>query len=706
MGCKAMTVGLPPHLCPLTLQFMFGPIPSPIAHAMAGLVICLLITPVCCADNPDLSAAGSSTAQLQSDLSYLASDDLRGRSVTDDTIHQAADFIVRRMTEIGLKMDSVDGKPLQPVEVPVGSQIGDSESNFATFQIPTEASSDSLTPETQLTLGNGFAPLAVGAENANVSGRLVFAGYGITAPKIGYDDYAEIDAQGAVVMILRKEPQLADPDSPFNGTQNSRHAYFQTKITNAVKHGAVAVLIVNDPKSIESAILEERERIRQERERQIAIKEQLKNLPEQAVKNREALRKKIARISDMLSEMQLDVAQARRGVMGLSEAGPRNKTSGKIPVASIARDTASEILQQVAGAVLTDIEQKIDRDLSPQSLQLDPTNVKLAVEIKPAIAQTNNVVGVLPGKGPLKEQTLVVGAHYDHVGMGGFGSLAPGTIAIHNGADDNASGTTALIGVARSIVQRLRDLASHRTVVFIAFTGEERGLVGSQHYVDHPLRPLDSTVTMINMDMVGRLRDNELTVYGTGTADKLNSIVDSANRKYKFDLYKVASGWGPSDHQSFYRAGVPVLFFFTGLHNDYHRPTDDSDKIDFGNLSRITDIVSDVTFQLAVRPDRPQYSETDRTVQIRRQVTAYLGLTLADFRGQVLVSGVSEGGPAESGGMKTGDKVSRLGKKSIRTSADVLDWLRERSPGDQVVVRVDRSGRMVDLNVKLGKRPE
>ncbi|TWT87931.1 M28 family peptidase [Stieleria varia] len=679
-------------------------------------------SPVCCvvfllllslpgisiAEKPAESSSGNAAASgitalaLRRDLGFLASDDLRGRSVTDDTIQVAADYLARRMGEIGLQTDSYDGTPFQAVDVPVGNETGAPDKNNATFRITRD---DEGVDEVNVTLRDGFSPLAVGADDGAVSAPLVFAGYGITAPKIGYDDYAGIDAKGAVVMILRKEPQLSDPDSPFGGTENSQHAYFQTKIANAIEHGALAVLIVNDPKSIEEAVQAEEQRIEQEKERQVAIEKQLSELPAQATKNQAALKEKIAVIDGMLADMQRNVDEARRGVLGLSEAGTKNNKTKSMPVASIARDVAVDLLKRGGNVSLTEIEASIDRDLKPQSHELESIIASVMVNIKPAVAETFNVVGVYPGKGPLANETIVVGAHYDHVGMGGYGSLAPGTIAIHNGADDNASGTATMLSIAQTVTGKLETVTSHRTLVFIGFTGEERGLIGSQFYVDHPLRELKQTAAMVNLDMVGRLRDNELTVYGTGSADKLEAVVDAANQKQEFNLYKVASGYGPSDHQSFYTAGVPVLFFFTGLHNDYHRPTDDFDKIDFGNLTRITDMVSDVTLQLSVLPERPRYAETEQKVQIRRQMTAYLGVTLSDGNGSVMVSSIYEDGPAEAGGVQVGDVLQRMGKTRIRSSDDVLSWLRDQSPGNEVVVRVLRAGKTVNLNVKLGNRP-
>jgi hypothetical protein len=241
--------------------------------------------------------------------------------------------------------------------------------------------------------------------------------------------------------------------------------------------------------------------------------------------------------------------------------------------------------------------------------------------------------------------------------------------------------------------------------VFIAFTGEERGLVGSRYYVEHPLYALETTAAMINLDMVGRLRDNELTVYGTGSAEGLDALVEQVNESAGFSLYKIPSGYGPSDHMSFYKAGIPVLFYFTGLHNDYHRPSDDFDKIDFGGMTRITDTVGDVTLQLAVRATRPKFVETENRVQIRRQMSVYMGISMSDRGDHVVISYVGKDSPANQSGLKAGDQLSRIGRSRIRTSADVFDLLRKRSPGDALRVQVLRRGKPLDVVVKLAKRP-
>lgn len=646
----------------------------------------------------EVDAAAEKPEQLRQDIEFLASEQLRGRSVADETIDQAAEYVAGRMSLIGLRTDSVDGAPFQRLNVSLGSRPGAAENNRVIIE------RDEGEPITA-SLARGMNPLAIGSGSGRVSGRLVFAGYGITAPKLNYDDYQGIDVRGAIAIVLRKEPGVSDPGSRFDGTRNTRHAFFATKIDNAIAQGAAAVILVNDPASVLDSVRNERSKIDGERKRKDALAEQLEKLPAEAVNSRQTLGETIRGIDAMLSSLQDRLAQAQRGLLEIDEAGERPAGKDTIPVVCLARDLVSELLQQSGGRSLEQLEAAIDQSSSPQSFELPGLRATLEIELQPSLAPTSNVIGVLDGRGELADETLVVGAHYDHVGMGGFGSLAPGTIAVHNGADDNASGTAAMLAIAGQLVPRLGVAASHRRLVFIAFTGEERGLVGSKHYVRSPRFPLESTVAMINLDMVGRLRDNELTVYGTGSADGFEDLVESANTRQQFSLFKVSTGYGPSDHQSFYEAGVPVLFFFTGLHNDYHRPSDDFDKIDFGGLVRVTDIVSEVSYQLAIRSERPKYAATENRVQIRRQMTAFLGVTLSDRGDHVVLSGLAAGGPAERGGLQVGDRLEKLADRRVGSSAEVLDVIRSRSPGDELKVLVWRQQRPVELLIRLQPRP-
>ncbi len=672
--------------------------------------VCMLATPTWAVErpasvesDPESAETADREVQMRLDVQFLASEELRGRDTADETIHQAAKYVSDRMNEVGLDTNLIDDGPYQSVRVNLGAQPGSAESNNVKFTF--SGGQQAILGE----LGQEINPLAVGSEVGNVSGKVVFVGYGITAPRMRYDDYAGIDVKGAIVIVLRKEPGAANPNSPFEGVKNTRHAYFATKIANAIKHGAAAVLIVNDQASIEAAAKIVRYKIAQEKARDVKIREQLKNLPEEAKNARNTFRMQLDGVVASIKSLKLELAKSERGLLGISDAGSgiqdEKQEQSRIPVVSIARDLADRLIKQTVGRHLKDIEAQIDDQFRPSSYVLSGLSGAVSVQLKPTSADSPNVIGEIAGRGELASETVIIGAHYDHVGMGGYGSLAPGTIAVHNGADDNASGVAVMLAAAKTIKQQLNDVPSHRRCVFIGFTGEERGLIGSKYYVDHPLYPLETTAAMLNLDMVGRLRDNELTVYGTGSGDAMEDILERSNEALKFDLFKIPTGYGPSDHQSFYKASIPVLFFFTGLHNDYHRPSDDFDKIDFGSMIRITDMVCDVTKQLAVREQRPEYVETENRVQIRRQLTAYLGVTLSDRGDHVVLSGVTAGGPAEQGGLRVGDQISRLGQRRVRTSSDVLELLRSRSPGDSLRVQVLRAGNLQNVFVKLGKRP-
>ena len=649
------------------------------------------------ADSTRPDASASITQSLRADITYLASDELKGRSVTDETIHIAADYIVDRMNTIGLKTDAIDGGALQAVDTPVGSDVRDADKNFCEIQLGDETITANV--------GDGFGPLALGIESGKVSGPIFFAGYGITANELDFDDYKGFNAEGAIVMVLRKEPGFSDPSSPFNGVRNTRHAFFATKVINAIDHGAAAVLIVNDVRSTREAAQDVQAQIDREQQRKERLKAQIESLPPEAKKNRAAAKEQIASAERLMKSQQAELRTARRGIIGVRGAGPASPQTSKIPVASIARDIADRLLK-ANGTSLKEVEAKIDETYKPASQLIEGASASVSVDISPAVAVSDNVIGVLPGKGALAGEQLVIGAHYDHVGMGGYGSLAPGTIAVHNGADDNASGTATMLACAAELKRRLASVESHREIHFIAFTAEERGLLGSAHYVRNPIKPLAQAAAMINLDMVGRLKDNELNLYGTGSATGLEDLLDDVNKDFGFDLFKVASGYGPSDHQSFYRARVPVVFFFTGLHNEYHRPSDDADRINFDDMTRVTKMVCEVAHRLCTRVERPQYLETNRRpVRPRRQVTAYLGVQLVRG-GAVEVKSVTEGGPAAMAGLQANDVIERINQTAIDSSSDIVAWVRSRSAGDTFEILVKRGTEKRTLKGTLQKRPE
>lgn len=320
-----------------------------------------------------------------------------------------------------------------------------------------------------------------------------------------------------------------------------------------------------------------------------------------------------------------------------------------------------------------------------------------------------NVIGRLEGSDrSLRDQVVVIGAHFDHLGRGGFGSLAPDMPdAIHNGADDNASGVGALLRVAEMLAAGPRPA---RSVLFIAFTGEESGLLGSQYFAAHPTVE-DSMVAMINMDMVGRLETGNLIVYGVDTATEWRSLLEPAAARAGVEMTTRGEGYGPSDHTSFYAADVPVLFFFTNVHGDYHRPTDDWDLIDAEGVDRIASVVAEVAGGVADR--RPvltlvRGAGAPATAGEGRSsgYGAYLG-SVPDFtpvETGVRISGVSPGSPAELAGLKAGDVIIRLGEHEVADLQGLTDALRAHTAGDEVIIRFLRDGREATVRVVLGAR--
>ena len=321
-----------------------------------------------------------------------------------------------------------------------------------------------------------------------------------------------------------------------------------------------------------------------------------------------------------------------------------------------------------------------------------------------------NVIATLEGSDPeLKRQWVVVGAHYDHLGEGGSpSSLAPGERAIHNGADDNASGVAAILWVAERLASGPRPA---RSVAFVAFTGEESGLLGSAYYVKHPASGTDPMVAMINLDMVGRLNGGTLLVYGVGTAVEWPALLEPAAARAGVTIATKGDGYGPSDHTSFYLKDVPVLHFFTNTHGDYHKPSDDWDKIDPKGLSAVAAIVADVA--AAAANSRPMLTLKRGAGEppkpdsgTSRGYGAWLG-SVPDFtpvdRG-VKLSGVTKGSPADVAGIRAGDVIVGLGTHEVADLQGMTDALRSHKPGDVVDVQVLRGGERLTVKVTLGNR--
>ena len=321
-----------------------------------------------------------------------------------------------------------------------------------------------------------------------------------------------------------------------------------------------------------------------------------------------------------------------------------------------------------------------------------------------------NVVGLLPGR-DAAGAVVVIGAHYDHLGLGGptSGSLAPDTVAVHHGADDNASGTAALLRVADRLAHGPRPRAS---ILFVAFTGEEEGLLGSNYFAAHPTVTLARMRAMLNMDMVGRLGTGALLVYGTGTAKEWPAILAAADAgKDSLALKEIGDGYGASDQTSFYERDVPVLHFFTNVHSDYHKPSDTWDKIDYPGIDRVAALVTRVATDVAGQPAgltliRGAGKPPAQDSAASPGYGAYLG-TIPDFtpvEKGVKISGVRGGSPAEKAGLKAGDIIVAFDEKEIKDLYGMTDGLRSRKPGDTVKVTVLRDGQPLTMTAVLGKR--
>ncbi|HYP29618.1 MAG TPA: M28 family peptidase [Blastocatellia bacterium] len=339
------------------------------------------------------------------------------------------------------------------------------------------------------------------------------------------------------------------------------------------------------------------------------------------------------------------------------------------------------------------------------SFAVPNTSVQFKTDVVRIEGKAANVVGIVPGSDPqMKSEYVVIGAHYDHLGLGGPESLAAtAEDQIHHGADDNASGTSALLELARVLAAA----PPRRSVVFMAFSAEEIGLLGSAAYTKNPAVPLASTVAMINMDMVGRLRDQSLFVGGVGTSPAWKPLLEKLNGGAGFKLATGEDGFGPSDHQSFYVRDIPVLFFFTGSHNDYHKPSDTAEKINTEGTRRIAEFVREVTLSVANEPQRIAFTKVkSETRPTGRGFRVYLG-TVPNYSDQsdgMKLDGVRPGSPAERAGLKAGDVIVRLASVQIKNVYDYTYALGELRPNEEIDVLIRRDGKEMSLKLTPDKR--
>ncbi|HEY7185078.1 MAG TPA: M20/M25/M40 family metallo-hydrolase [Vicinamibacterales bacterium] len=473
-------------------------------------------------------------------IKFLASDDLKGRANGTEGLERAGDYVAQQFKAAGLAPGEGANGWFQPFELIAGLNVG--KGNSLTFEYQGR--------KVSFVLGTSYYPLAASGSENSPSMQLqhlplVFAGYGIAIPELGYDDYSRIDVNGKAVLIFSHEPQEHDTTSRLNGVRPMPQTTLQAKASLARSKGARALLVVSDP-------------------------------------------------SHRIDEGQYKVFN-----------GDPDAEDIGFPVLRVRRDELQPFLDAWR---LDAAARMIDMDLMPRSEVLRGATVDYTEQLSKNRRTVRNVIGVLPGSDPARaREAIVIGAHYDHVGLGGHLSMSPErTGEIHNGADDNASGTASIIEIARvAHEQRAR---FPRTLIFVAFAGEERGLLGSAYYAEHPVMPIGDTVAMLNLDMVGRAR-GAVDISGLEGSPSLEADLKAAARANGegLTIARQGPGAGRSDDFNFAVRRVPAINFFTGFHADYHRPTDDWDKIDVVGTRRVASLALEFAAQIAERPARPEF---------------------------------------------------------------------------------------------------
>ncbi len=705
---------------------------APVRVPLAALFAFVLTAAIFFVASPAVLAGGGSDqgrtnesieARMAETVRYLASDELEGRGIDTRGLAIAGDYIAKQFEEIGLdtklfKGGAADGGsgasssdakgPLQQFTVTTSAKLGPAAKNHLTLIGPSRVgdSPQDAGESTKLELAfeKDYRPLAAGGSAKIENLPLVFVGYGITAPELHWDDYAGVDVEGKAVVVLRHQPMWGNPHSPF-GSGPSRHALFRAKISNAFEHGAAAVIFCTSGAEIERQVEQYQRRWQVAVDRLATTNDEFKELENPTAEEVAEHVEKVSRQAALIQEFAERISEQRDPVLAFHRAGEGGNREGT-PVLHMRRGVLDKVLTAALGEDLATIETNFDKTLKPNSRPLSGWSMAGQVDITRKTVEIANVIGVLEGEGPRADETIVIGAHYDHLGRGESGAFDSDSSEIHNGADDNASGIAALLEIARRLVAQEKAIGKKlsRRVVFIAFTGEERGLLGSAHYIAEPLFSLDKTVAMLNLDMVGRLVDEKLIAHGTGTAQEFDQLVDRVNSHYNFKITKKPSGFGPSDHASFYARKIPAMHFFTGAHHDYHRPTDDADKINVPGMRRIAMMVGDAAIAIAENADAPSYLVTKQPKRPGGGGSRpYFG-SIPDFsggKGGYAISGATPGSPAGRGGLTGGDVIVRFGESRIANLEDFDNALRKYKAGDTVKVTVLRDGKEVVLEVTL-----
>lgn len=567
--------------------------------------------------------------EIKANVFYLASDAMKGRFTGSPEERIAGDYIKNEFQLYGLK-PAFNGSWFQ--EFPFVEKVVMTKANSLTFD--TKGKKENLKP------GKDFITVAYSGKG-KANGELVFAGYGISAPKLNYDDYDGIDVKGKIVVVMRYHPEHDSSKSEFE-----KYASFRNKATVAKEKGAAAIILVNgfEPKNDD----------------------------------------------DPLMELRYDGAPAMKD----------------IAVQNVKRSFVDDLFKS-EGLNFSEEQKQIDASKKPSSFLFRYSKASLTAEVKEIEKKGRNVAGMIEGSDPvLKNEYVVIGAHYDHLGIDQLkeSSMYKGKEPmIHNGADDNASGTSGLLEVAEKFAA-MKGLLK-RSIIFAAFSGEELGILGSTYMANNFPVDIKNVTAMLNMDMIGRLNEeNSLTIIGTGTSSLWKDLLNKKNN-YGFKLGMNDGGSGGSDHQSFSNKNIPVLFFFTGTHSDYHKPTDDADKINTIGEASVANYVFEIAIAVDQLDKRPEYVKVEepaaRAGGGRTRVTVgtvpEFGYNGTGYK----ISGVTEGSPAAKAGMKAGDIIIKFATKTVGNIYDFMYAVQDFKAGDKVDIVALRDGKEMTFNVEL-----
>ncbi|NUO07305.1 MAG: M28 family peptidase [Candidatus Brocadia sp.] len=580
-------------------------------------------------------------ADLRTAVQYLASDELEGRMTGTKGTQMAAQYIVHYFKEIGLKPIGDNGSYFQEFPFISGSKIIRYQNHLEILKNGKEL--------IKYEVDKDFLPLAFTA-NGRVEGQIVFAGYGLSVPGDdgkGYDSYAGLDVKDKIVLVLNHVPEKVDMKRHLELT---RYAGLRYKALQARERGARALLVIVGPKSSGAGEL----------------------IP-----------------------LSSDKASATSGIITAS-------ISGKV----------AEALFAGSGKDLESIQTGLDAE-DPQvagSFDLPNVRVKISTAVEQVKESDRNVLGFIsPGEGTGDTEYVIVGAHYDHIGHGGVDSLAhKGEEGqIHNGADDNASGVSVVLELAAAMAEDLKKSPKifKRGIIFALWSGEELGCLGSSYFAEHPTVPLKDVVAYVNFDMVGRLKDNNLVVEGIGSSGIWTRLIEKANVKAGFHLKLIQDPYQPTDVTAFYPKEIPVIHFFTGVHEDYNRPTDDPETLNYDGLVKITEFSRSMITELAKSPERPNYIKVQQKGEFGKERVSrksYWG-TIPDFTSEstegVKINNVKLDGPADKAGMKDGDIVVEIAGKKITNIYDYNYMMDSTGVGKPVEVTVLRDGKREVLTI-------